>query len=59
MARVPKVARETISRGTPSLRNLPRNIIIIIIIIQTFVLNAPINEEHHIGARSARRESVK
>ena len=33
-------------------------IIIIIIIIQTFVLNAPINEEHHIGARSARRESV-
>ena len=25
MARVPKVARETISRGTPSLRNLPRN----------------------------------
>ena len=32
--------------------------IIIVIIIQTFVLNAPINEEHHIGARSARRESV-
>ena len=25
MARVPKVARETISRGTPSLRNLPKN----------------------------------
>ena len=24
----------------------------------TFVLNAPINEKHHIGARSARRESV-
>ena len=23
MARVPKVARETISRGTPSLRNVP------------------------------------
>ena len=33
-------------------------IIIIIIIIQTFVLKAPINEKHHIGARSARRESV-
>ena len=29
-----------------------------IIIILTFVLNAPIIEEHHIGARSARRESV-
>ena len=25
MARVPKVACETISRGTPSLKNLPRN----------------------------------
>ena len=25
MARVPKVACETISRGTPRLRNLPRN----------------------------------
>ena len=25
MARVLKVARETISRGTPSLRNLPKN----------------------------------
>ena len=29
------------------------------IIIQTFVLNAPINEEHHIGVRGAQCESVK
>ena len=31
-------------------------IINIIIIIQKFVLNAPIDEEHHIGARSKGRQ---
>ena len=52
-----------------SYSNSPKNItsswhapiikyIIIIIVEQTIVLNLPMNEERHIGARSARRESV-